>query len=114
MSEDVTHNANELPNVEDLINQALEKDYNGASKVFGDIMTIKMNDTLDQEKIRLADQIFNGAEDEDEADIDDEQLEFDLEAEGELESDESDDEEDDEVEEEDSLEDEDEEEENEE
>lgn len=108
MSEDVTHNAIELPNVEDLINQAIAKDYNGASKVFGDIMTIKMNDTLDQEKIRLADQIFNGAEDEDEdeADIDDEQLELDLEAESELESEESDDEEDDEVEEEDSLEDE--------
>ena len=107
MSEDVTHNAIELPNVEDLINQAIAKDYNGASKVFGDIMTIKMNDTLDQEKIRLADQIFNGAEDEDEADIDDEQLELDLETEGELESDEEDDSEEyEEYEEEDSLEDE--------
>jgi hypothetical protein len=102
MSEDMTQDAFEGPNVEDLINQAIEKDYNGANKVFGDIMTLKMNDMLDQEQVRLADQIFNGAEDE--ADVDDEQLELDLEAEGELESNEPDDEEDDEVEEEDSLE----------
>lgn len=52
-----------------LIQMALDQDYNNANKTFGDIMTIKMNDLLDQEKIRLADQIYNGIEQED--DIDD-------------------------------------------
>jgi len=99
MSEDVAQDAIEVPNVQDLINQAIEKDYNGANKVFGDIMTLKMNDMLDQEKIRLADNIFNGVEDEpEEDDTDEDQLELDLEGEGESESDEEDDEEDDESE----------------
>ena len=78
--------------VKDLINSAMAQDYNSANKIFGDVMTVKMDDLLDQEKVRLADQIFNGVEpdDEDDEDIegDDEQLEFDLEAEGESESEE--------------------------
>jgi len=72
--------------VKDLIANALDQDYNGANKIFGDVMTVRQNDLLDQEKIRLADQIFNGVEpDEDEddelGDEDDDQLELDLEAE---------------------------------
>lgn len=79
--------------VKDMINQALDNDFNNANNVFNDIMTIKLNDLLDQEKIRIADSIYNGVEDDEEDDPDEEQLELDLEAEGELESDEEDDEE---------------------
>jgi len=83
--------------VKDLINSAMAQDYNNANKIFGDVMTVKMDDLLDQEKVRLADQIFNGVEpdDEDDEDIEaeDEQLEFDLETDGESESEEDDDEE---------------------
>ena len=57
----------------DMIANALNKDYNKANEIFGEIMTQRVNDALDQEKIKLADQIYNGAEDEDE------QLELDLE-----------------------------------
>ena len=72
--------------IKDMIANALEQDYNGANKIFGDVMTVRQNDLLDQEKIKLADQIFNGVEpDEDEddelGDEDDDQLELDLEAE---------------------------------
>ena len=81
-------NAVSEPNdyIKDLIANALDQDYNGANKIFGDVMTVRQNDLLDQEKIRLADQIFNGVEpDEDEddelGDEDDDQLELDLEAE---------------------------------
>jgi len=92
MSEEVvaTHS------VEDMIQNALDQDFNKANKVFGDIMTIKMNDLLDQEQVKLADQIYNGVEpDEQEDDTSEEdQLELDLEGEGELESDDEIDEED--------------------
>lgn len=87
--------------VTDLIQHALDQDYNKANKVFGDMMGVKVNDLLDQEKIKLADQIFNDVDPEDddeEDDEDDTQGELDLEAEGEFESDESGDEEEDEAE----------------
>lgn len=57
----------------DMIQQALDQDFNAASKTFGDIMSVKLSDVLDQEKVRLADQIFNGAEEDD-----DDQMELDL------------------------------------
>ena len=81
--------------VTDLIQHALDQDYNKANKVFGDMMGVKVNDLLDQEKIKLADQIFNDVEPEedDEEDEDYTQGELDLEGEGESESEESGDEE---------------------
>jgi hypothetical protein len=81
--------------VKDLIQHALDQDYNKANKVFGDMMGVKVNDLLDQEKIKLADQIFNDVESEedDEDDEDYTQGELDLEGESESESEESGDEE---------------------
>lgn len=58
--------------VKDLIQNALDQDFNKANKVFGDIMGLKVQDILDQEKIRIADQMYNDAPEE-------EQLELDLE-----------------------------------
>jgi len=81
--------------VKDMISKALDDDFNKANNAFSDIMTIKLNDLLDQEKVRIADSIYNGVEDGDEED-DPDQLELDLETEGELESDEEADEEDEE------------------
>lgn len=93
---------NDGNHIQDLIKAALEKDYNNANKTFGEVMTIKMSDLLDQEKIKMADQVYNGAEEEEE-EIDTEELE-ELEMEDgveELESEES--EEDDEEQDEDSV-----------
>ena len=62
-----------------MIQQALDQDWNKANKTFSDIMSVKLSDVLDQEKIKLADQIYNGAEEEvedEEVDIDDDQLEM--------------------------------------
>ena len=56
----------------DMIQHALEKDYNKANEIFGEIMGAKVTHALEQEQIRLADQIYNGGE---------EQLELDLEGE---------------------------------
>tara|TARA_B100001989_G_scaffold118211_1_gene83278 strand:+ start:305 stop:682 length:378 start_codon:yes stop_codon:yes gene_type:complete len=67
-----------------MIQHALDQDWNKANKVFGDMMSTKLQDVLDQEKIKLADQIYNGAEEieDDEVELDDDQLEMDLEDEG--------------------------------
>ena len=72
--------------IQDLIQYSIDKNYTQASKSFNDIMTVKMNDLLDQEKIRLSDQIYNGVEDEPE---DGEQLDLDLDGDDEEVSDES-------------------------
>lgn len=56
--------------IEDLVQSAFEKDYNKANQTFGDIMTAKLNDVLDQEKIKVAGQMFNGDEpDEEQLDL---------------------------------------------
>src|SRR5210317_240787 len=80
----------------DLVQHALDKDYNNANKVFGNLMLAKIGDALDQEKIRLADQIYNGVEADAENDEDtmgdedgDDQLNLDLEAESEPEEEEN-------------------------
>ena len=96
MSEEAEVMDKEQPPVEiqNMIQHAMDQEYSQANNIFGDIMTMKLNDMLDQEKIRIADQIYNGVEDDEDIDPDEDQLELDLEAEGELESDEEDDEED--------------------
>lgn len=68
----------------DLIQNALDQDFNKANKIFSDVMTVKVQDVLDQEKIKLADNIYNGAEEieddeEEEVEVDDDQLELELE-----------------------------------
>lgn len=62
--------------IQDLIQYSIDKNYAQASKSFNDVMTIKLGDLMDQEKIRMADQVYNGAPDGSKED--DEQLELDL------------------------------------
>jgi len=65
--------------IQDLIKASLDQDYNHANKVFGEVMTIKLSDLMDQEKVRMADQVYNGAPAEEEVDPSDEDLEDDTE-----------------------------------
>jgi hypothetical protein len=60
-------------NIEELIDAIAAKNYNQAKNHFESILGDKMHDALEQEKISVADKIFNGVEE------DEEQLEFDLE-----------------------------------
>ena len=59
----------------DLVKSSLDKDYNKANEIFNDVMTVKLTDVLDQAKVKLAGQIYNGdpedEEIEDEVDGDD-------------------------------------------
>ena len=79
-----------MENIEQLIQQAADKDYAAANTTFVDIMNQKLADTLEQEKIKVSGQIYNGLESEE----DEEQLELDLDDDAELE-DESEEDEDD-------------------
>ena len=54
--------------IQDLIKNAIDKDYNKANQVFGEVMTIKLSDLMDQEKIKMADQVYNDAEEDEEDD----------------------------------------------
>jgi len=59
--------------IEDLINTVTTQDFSKAGPTFAEIMQGKMADALEQEKISVADQVFNNAEPEDE-DISDEEV----------------------------------------
>ena len=80
-----------MENIEQLIQQAADKDYAAANATFVDIMNQKLADNLEQERIKVSGQIYNGIESEE----DEEQLELDLEDDAEdfdgLEDDEEDD-----------------------
>jgi len=78
--------------IEDLVQHSLAQDYNKANEVFGNVMTTKLADVLDQTKMKLAGQIYNG-DPEDEEDIEgEEDTENEEEVEGEEETEETDDE----------------------
>ena len=63
----------------DLVQHSLDQDYNKANKIFNDVISVKLNDVLDQEKIKLADQLYNGQPAEaDDTEGDEDQLELDL------------------------------------
>ena len=83
-----TEQDNNTNHIQDLIKASLDKDYNHANKIFGEVMTIKMSDLLDQEKVKMADQVYNGVPEEEEPIPDDEELA--AEAEGEDEDEEED------------------------
>lgn len=61
-----------------LVQAALDKDYNKANEIFGQAISVKLDDVMDQERIKIAGQMFNG----DPEDDDSEETEVDDEAEG--------------------------------
>lgn len=64
--------------IEDLLRSIESQDYTGAEEHFNDIIGDRLQSTLDQAKIRIADQIFNAQQDVDD-DIEDETIDLDLE-----------------------------------
>lgn len=59
----------------DLINHSLNQDYNKANELFGDILGQKLDIALEQEKVKMADLVYNGDEEEEETEMDTEELE---------------------------------------
>jgi hypothetical protein len=50
------------------------QNFNQAKNHFDDILGIKMNDALEQEKVAVANNIFNGGNEEEDFDFDDDDL----------------------------------------
>ena len=67
----------EVGTIEDLVKHSLEQDYNKANEVFGTVMTTKLSDVLDQAKVKLAGQIYNGDPEDVEDPLEDEDFEED-------------------------------------
>ena len=63
--------------IEDLINTVTTQDFSKAGPTFAEIMQGKMADALEQEKISVADQVFNNAAPEDQDISDEEAAEID-------------------------------------
>ena len=63
-------NEQEVNPIEDLVKASMAQDFNKAGAIFGEVMTIKLNDILDQDKTRLAGQIYNGEEEPEEPELD--------------------------------------------
>ena len=51
---------NKMVEVSDFIDQVLDQDFASAAPTFKDIMGDVMNQSLEQEKVKIADQMFNG------------------------------------------------------
>lgn len=60
-----------MSEIENLIQHALDQDYNKANQIFGDLMGEKIDDALEQEKINIANQAYNGIDSEEEIDDED-------------------------------------------
>jgi hypothetical protein len=61
--------------LEDLVQAAMDKNYTVANELFTDLMQSKVGDALEQQKIAVAGQIFNGEEPEEDIELSDEELE---------------------------------------
>ena len=69
--------SDDVGTIEDLVKHSLEQDYNKANEVFGTVMTTKLADVLDQTKVKLAGQIYNGEPEDVDDPLEDEDFEED-------------------------------------
>ena len=66
---------NNVDTIEDLIQHSLAQDYNKANEVFGNVMTTRVADLLDQQKVKIAGQIYNDEVADEEDPLEDEDFE---------------------------------------
>jgi hypothetical protein len=66
-----------MAEVTDFLDQVLDQDYASAAPTFKDIMGDIMINSLEQEKVKVAGQVFNGVDAEERADNDQYELELD-------------------------------------
>ena len=66
-----------MPDIEDMINNITNQDFSKSKTYFDAVMADKVSDSLEQEKIRMANKIFNlGKEEEQDEDVEDEDDDF--------------------------------------
>ena len=66
---------NNVDTIEDLIQHSLAQDYNKANEVFGNVMTTRVADLLDQQKVKIAGQIYNDEPEDQEDPLEDQDFE---------------------------------------
>jgi hypothetical protein len=64
--ENIENTEQETNPIQDLIKASLDKDYNNANKIFGEVMTIKMSDLLESEESEETDEEPEDKEEEEE------------------------------------------------
>jgi|APGre2960657404_1045060.scaffolds.fasta_scaffold336723_2 hypothetical protein len=52
--------------IENFIDKIQTQDFTNASPIFGELMSSKLADALDQAKIKIANEVFNAGDDDDE------------------------------------------------
>ena len=52
--------------IEDFIDKIQMQDFTNASPIFAELMASKLDDALDQTKIKIANEVFNSGDDDDE------------------------------------------------
>ena len=75
-------NKETMMDIDDLINSVVDQDFSKAAPSFKEIMDTKISDAMEQERIAIADQIFNGHEtdEEESAELDDDITDEEMEA----------------------------------
>lgn len=66
-----------MSDIETMIGHAANQDFNAANDIFQELIGQRMTDALDQAKIEVAGQVFNGEEEQLEFDLEDEDFESD-------------------------------------
>lgn len=82
-----------MEQIVNFIKNVKDQDFNAANSIFNELMSSKVNDLMDAEKVKIADQVFNDAnpdEDPEIEDVEEEDLEDD--ADTDIEEDEDDEE----------------------
>ena len=57
-----------MEQIVNFIKNVKDQDFNAANSIFADLMTDRVNGIMDAEKVKIADQVFNGAEPENDTD----------------------------------------------
>jgi hypothetical protein len=68
--------------VDDVLAAIQQKNLNTAKNHFNTLMSMKVNGALENEKVKIANSVFNGVEEEEEPESDEEEVDVDAEVEG--------------------------------
>lgn len=60
-----------MSNIEDLINKIQTQDFTAAQPMFAELMATKLQDALDQQKMKVASQVFGNNEEENDEELED-------------------------------------------
>ena len=66
-----------MAEVTDFLDQVINQDFASAAPMFKDIMGDMVNQSLEQEKVKIANQVYNGVDPEERADQDQYELDLD-------------------------------------